>query len=449
MVKSQDSPLFHALQDYLKQGNIPFHTPGHKGRGRGIDWETLDLSELPGLDDLHDPEGAILEAQALAAQTFGAENTYFLINGSSVGNQAMVMAACQRGDSILVPRNCHRSTLAGIILAGATPITIPTIWDPRLGTYHGIAVNDLSEAIRKHPEAKAVLVVSPTYLGISSDLKEISRLTHLAGMALLVDEAHGAHFQFDPAFAMTAMKAGADIAVQSTHKTLGAFTQASMLHQQGNRISADRIKQVLSLLQSTSPSYPMLASLDLARMEAPKTVKAALTLAREARNRIHGLPGVECLNEIHCGKPGMHAYDPTKLVILTEQVGLTGEQALDLLEARHIILEMATHGSMLAMVTVGSQPDDIDHLVQALSTLPLKNQDLPTIPEPPYAPRVLPLAEAAWAPSKEVVLEEAVGKISAEVIAPCPPGIAILTPGDRITPEIANLLEKETIRVLC
>lgn len=448
-MKSQASPLFHALQAYHEQGNIPFHTPGHKGRGRGINWEALDLSELPGLDDLHDPEGAILEAQALAAATFGAEHTFFLINGSTVGNQAMVMAACQQGESILVARNCHRSTLAGIILAGAKPIPIAPIWDPQLGTYHGISLEGLTAAIRKHPEAKAVLIVSPTYLGISSDLQAIARLTHQAGMALMVDEAHGAHFQFDSAFAMTAMKAGADLAVQSTHKTLGAFTQASMLHQQGNRISANRIKQVLSLLQSTSPSYPLMASLDLARREAQELVTGALELALKARERIQRIPGIECLDGNWCGKAGIHAYDPTKLVILTGQRGLTGEAALELLEERHIILEMATHGSMLAMVTVGNQPSDIEHLVRALSDLPTNHQAVLPIPEPPMAPRVVSITEAAWGLSEESLVQDAVGRVSAEIVAPCPPGIPLLTPGDQITPEIAQLLEKETIRVLC
>jgi arginine decarboxylase len=276
--KTQQSktPLFDRLQASAHSGNIPFHTPGHH-KGQGIDlslkvaWGEAvfqsDLPELPELDNLFAPEGVIAEAQELAAEAWGSDRTFFLTNGSTAGVIAAILAVCNPGDEVLIPRNVHRSIISGLILSGASPIFVMPEVDLDLGIAHGVTAETIESHLIHNPQIKAVLIINPTYYGVCGDLISIANLVHSYGLPLIVDEAHGAHFQFHPALPIAALSADADLVIQSTHKTLSALTQSSMLHLKGDRINPGRLMRALELVQSTSPSYLLLASLDVARMQ--------------------------------------------------------------------------------------------------------------------------------------------------------------------------------------
>ncbi|MCK9905412.1 aminotransferase class I/II-fold pyridoxal phosphate-dependent enzyme, partial [Frankia sp. Cpl3] len=271
--RQRKAPLFEALERHAEKKPHPFHIPGHK-MGNSFDRAgkdvyrnilPLDMTEISGLDDLHQPEDVIAEAQSLAAEAFWAEQTKFLIGGSTVGNMALIMTVCKPGDKILVQRNCHKSVYNGAILARANPVFIVPAVDLATGVAAGFRREDVERALQAHPEAKAVFLTNPTYYGMGIDLAKMAAVIHRHDIPLLVDEAHGAHFGFHPALPGSAMQAGADAAVQSTHKMGTSLTMSSMLHIQGPRIDRDKLFRVLAMIQSSSPSYPLMASLDLAR----------------------------------------------------------------------------------------------------------------------------------------------------------------------------------------
>ncbi|MGL4501142.1 MAG: aminotransferase class I/II-fold pyridoxal phosphate-dependent enzyme, partial [Planktothrix sp.] len=276
MLDQFQTPLLTALKNCVNQPDSPFYAPGHK-RGQGISpllIELLgtqlfkaDLPELPELDNLFNPEGVIAEAQDLAAETFGAEKTWFLVNGSTCGIIAAILAICGTGDKILVPRNAHQSVISGLILSGAIAIFIQPEYNPIWDLSYSITPESVNQTLEQHPDAKAVLIVYPTYQGICGNIAEIAKITHQYNIPLIVDEAHGAHFKFHPNLPISALKAGADLTIQSTHKVLGSLSQSSLLHVQGNRIDRDRLSQTLQFVQSTSPNYILLASLDAARQQ--------------------------------------------------------------------------------------------------------------------------------------------------------------------------------------
>jgi arginine decarboxylase len=276
MLDQTTAPLLEALKIYTQQRHAPFYAPGHK-RGQGIPQSLrdllgasvfrADLPELPNLDNLFAPESVIQAAQELAAEAFGAEQTWFLVNGSTAGVMAAILATCATGDKIILPRNIHQSAIAGLILSGAVPIFINPEYDPTIDLAYSITPTAVAAALKRYPDAKAVMMLYPTYEGVCGDVSAIAQLTHQHNIPLLVDEAHGPHFAFHPDLPPSALSAGADLSVQSTHKVLGAMTQASMLHVQGNRIDRERLSKALQLVQSTSPNYLLLAYLDAARQQ--------------------------------------------------------------------------------------------------------------------------------------------------------------------------------------
>ncbi|MFN5893855.1 MAG: aminotransferase class I/II-fold pyridoxal phosphate-dependent enzyme, partial [Dolichospermum sp.] len=305
MLNQNQTPLIEALKACTTRSHAPFYTPGHK-RGQGIspifsdllgkDVFRADLTELTELDNLFTPQSVILAAQELAAEAFGAEKTWFLVNGSTCGIAAAILATCRMGEKIILPRNVHSSVISGLILSGAIPIFINPEYDEYLDITYSIRPELVKAALIKHPDTKAVLIVYPTYNGVCGDIKAISHLTNQYNIPLIVDEAHGAHFHFHPQLPTSALTAGADLTIQSIHKTLGAMTQASMLHIQGNRIDIDRINKALQLVQSTSPSFILLASLDAARhqmaIHGKKLMSQTWELAQEAIIKINQIPGL-------------------------------------------------------------------------------------------------------------------------------------------------------------
>ncbi|GAP97305.1 aminotransferase class I/II-fold pyridoxal phosphate-dependent enzyme [Leptolyngbya sp. NIES-2104] len=431
-------PLLEMLANCAQSQNAAFHTPGHKrGQGSFAAFQELigdralraDLPELPELDNLFAPQGAIDEAQKLAAETFGAEQTWFLANGSTCGIIATILATCNPGDKILLPRNVHQSAISGLILSGAVPIFLPPEYDPVLDIAHSVTPKTVETALKQHPDAKAVLVIHPTYFGVCGDLSAIANLTHSFGIPLLVDEAHGAHFAFHPDFPISALSAGADLTVQSTHKTLSALTQASMLHVQGSRIERDRISRALQLVQSTSPNYLLLASLDAARAQMAIEGKALMTrtleLADRARSQIQSV-----LEFSNC-----FAVDRTRVTITVSHLGLDGFAADELLQTFGVTAEFPSLQHLTFIVSLGNTEADIDRLIEACDRLPVSEPITPlsgkieqSFSVPSLSPR-----EAFFAASHLVPLEQAIDQISAELICPYPPGIPVLLPGERIT----------------
>jgi arginine decarboxylase len=317
---SQDNtPLLTALQECSIQPDAPFYTPGHK-RGQGIHPPLsallgtaafrADLPELPELDNLFAPEGVIRDAQDLAAKVFGADRTWFLVNGSTCGIEAAVLATCNPGDKIILPRNSHQSAIAALILSGAVPIFVQPEYDPDWEIAHSIPSSDVAAALERHPDTKAVMMVYPTYYGVCGDVEAIAQLAHHYQIPLIVDEAHGAHFAFHSELPIPALAAGADVSIQSIHKVLGAMTQASMLHLRSHYVNPDRVNRALQLVQSTSPSYLLLASLDAARqqvaLQGKKLMTRTLELADIARTRLSQIPGLSVLPTTAAGQtPGL------------------------------------------------------------------------------------------------------------------------------------------------
>lgn len=450
-------PILHALLAHLRKNPRAYHVPGHK-MGRGLSGELgswlgttgrLDLTEIPGLDDLHAPEGAILEAQRLAAQAFGADETYFLINGSTAGNMAMIMAALRPGEKIIVPRNLHKSVLSGLILAQADPVFYHPDVDEQFGIPTGVDPQTIADTIGAHPDARAVVLVSPTYHGICSDVRAIADVVHKVGMVLLVDEAHGAHFAFHADLPETAMAGGADIAVQSTHKMLGSLTQSSMLHLQGPRIDRTRLRKKLQLVQSTSPSYLLLASLDCARYQMDTEGEAllgqAIQAVRAGAERLREIPGLQLLEQT--ARP--YPIDPLKWTISVKDLGVTGTEAYQYLYEQHgLYLELSDPDNVLAIFSYTDGELQVQRLLDGLTALSQwaisangnlgsERVSAPTpIFQTAHVERRIPLHLAVEMETESVPLQQAIGRVAGEMVIPYPPGIPLLTPGEVFTEEM-------------
>jgi len=325
-------------------------------------------------DVLREPTGCIEEAQDLAAALYGADAAFFAVNGTTGAIHAMLVAALSPGDAVLVPRNVHRSVFGGLVLADARPIYIEPVVDEALGIAHGLSTEAVREACRLHPEAKALLLVSPTYYGVASDVRAIAEIVHAAGMALLVDEAHGAHLAFSDDLPESAIAAGADLVAQSTHKLLGAMTQASLLLLREGRIEKERVQRAMSLLTSTSPNYLLLASLDIARLQMAEAGAAhlarAVGLARKLRREVNAMPGLFSFGEERMGGAGAFALDPLKLTVTVTGLGLTGAEAAHILRHEHKIeAELFDAQNVLFLLTYADTEESAGRLLAALSSL--------------------------------------------------------------------------------
>ncbi|MDI6601159.1 MAG: aminotransferase class I/II-fold pyridoxal phosphate-dependent enzyme [Thermoanaerobacteraceae bacterium] len=455
------TPLFDALLQYSYNNTIPYHVPGHK-RGQGMDEEfrnfvgynvlSIDVTVFDQVDSLHKPTGVIKEAQELAADAYGADATLFCIHGTSGAIQAMIMSAVGEGDKIIVPRNIHKSVTAGIILSGAVPVYVQPEIDKNIGVAMGVTPEAVKEALEENPDAKAVLIINPTYYGVASDIMTIARIVHSYDIPLLVDEAHGPHLRFNDRLPVSALEAGADIVAQSTHKILGAMTQASMLHIKGDRININRAKNVMSMLQTTSPSYILLASLDAARRQmalyGKELLDNAIDVAEYTRDRINEIDGLYCFDRDVVGKPGAYDFDPTKVTITAKNLGITGYELETILAERYYIqAELADMYNTLCVMTIGDDYKKADKLIKALKEISneyyLKYIGMGGVLEIPEIPeRVLTPREAYNSPTITMCLEDSVGQISAEFIYAYPPGIPVIYPGERVTGEIVEYVEK-------
>jgi lysine decarboxylase len=455
-------PIIEALENYHKNAIVRFHMPGHKGnicaeeglaRLLGTEAFRLDVTNIPEMDNLHQPRGVIKEAEQLAAEAFGADRTYFLINGSSCGLQALIMTVCDPGDRILVPRNIHRSILGGIILSGAIPIFYLPSYDPEFGIPLGCLPEVIEQYLTSGKPVKAVLIVNPTYHGITSDVARIADIAHKHAIPLLVDEAHGPHLRFHENLPASSLQQGADAVVHGTHKLLTSFTQSSMLHTKGRLVDCHRLEAVLRILQSTSTSYLLLASLDAARASIQangrKMIAAALENSQYIRERVQRTNVLKTYGKEIIGKNGISGLDLTKVTISCRQVGMSGYQMEKILRDNYNIqVEMADLFNILLLVTAGNNYNDIEAISCALDQLVNTKKYsgghttsagnvllYPEIPEMVLSPR-----EAFFSPVIAAPIENAVGKVSAEIITCYPPGVPIVGPGELITQEIIEYM---------
>jgi len=447
------TPFFTKLKAYGLSDTTPLDVPGHKLGA--IDNEfvefvghnvfRLDSNAPRGLDNLSKPRGVLKEAQELAADAFGADHAYFLINGTSQGIITMIMAACRAKEKIIIPRNVHKSAINALILSGAMPIFMKPHMDVELGIANGINIAELKETIEEHPDAKAVFVINPTYFGVTSNLKEIVKIAHEHQMLVLCDEAHGAHFGFSDLLPISAMEAGADMAACSIHKTVGSLTQSSILLTKGDLVDNARVRSTLNILQSTSPSSLLMASLDTTRsyiaLHGREKLENLIKIADETRAKINKIKGFKAITKEYVWNHKGYDYDETKIMVKVSDLGLTGFDAYNILsDESHIQLELAETHLILAVLSIGTTKEDLDRFVEGLKNLKKhkRNQEIRhkirfTYPETYARPR-----EAYHAPKKFVKIDEALNEVAAENIMVYPPGIPLVIPGEIINQDILD-----------
>jgi len=452
------TPLLDAVKSYHSEGVIPFDVPGHK-HGKGIpelrDFlgervMQVDVNSMKCLDNLGNPTGVIAEAEALLAQAYDADEAFFLVNGTSAGVQAMIMSVCAPGDKIILPRNAHKSATNGLIMSGARPVYVQPEFHDGLGIALGVEVDAIKKAIENNPEAKAVFLINPTYYGSTSDLKAIVKLAHVHNMLVLVDEAHGAHLHFHEDLPVSAMEAGADMSAVSLHKTGGSLTQSSALIKKGERVDGKYIRKIINLNQTTSASYLLMTSLDVARknlaLEGNQLLTTVLEHCRKAREKINKMKGLYAFGkELESGL-GTHTFDETKLVVNVSGLGLTGFKVYDMLREDYgIQMELGDPDNILAIVSLGDCDKSLQALVKALQDISDKHFEFKKMNQVTSKPHsvelVLSPREAFYADKEKVSLEAALGHISGESVMAYPPGIPVVTPGEYISQEVIDYIE--------
>ena len=455
MNRQDETPIYDALQRYIENRIVSFDVPGHKqGKGHkaltdafGQKCISMDLNSSKPLDNLTHPTGVIREAEILAAEAFRASQAFLITNGTTAAVQNMIFSCCRQNDEIIMPRNVHKSVINAMVICGASPVYVNPGIDPELGISLGMSVRDVKKAVSEHPDAKAIFVNNPTYYGVCSNLREIVRIAHDAGMLALIDEAHGTHLYFGENLPLSAMDAGADMSAVSIHKTGGSLTQSSMLLL-GLEVETESVRQIINLTQTTSGSYLLMASLDIARknlyLNGKDIFEKVCSLSEYARNEINKIPGFRAFAKEIINGDTVFDFDTTKLSIHTRAMGLAGIEVYDILRDEFgIQIEFGDIGNVLAIISVGDRELEIERLLGALSEIarrfsrePMNMLDHEYInPQVAMTPQ-----QAFYANKKSVPINEALGKISAELVMAYPPGIPILAPGERLTSEIIDYI---------
>ncbi|WP_379137127.1 aminotransferase class I/II-fold pyridoxal phosphate-dependent enzyme [Paenibacillus sp. sgz500958] len=503
--KRDTAPLYEMLEQYREKGNTSYHVPGHKngqaysgGAGAGFLSEVMkaDVTEITGTDDLHHPEGVIREAQLLAAECFGADESFFLVGGSTAGNLALILTVCpEPGMTLILQRNVHKSVIHGLMLAGVTAVFLEPELDPIRGLAIAPSAETVQAALAAHPEAAAVLVTMPNYYGMGSDLAPLAEACHRSGVPLLVDEAHGAHYGLHPGLPAGALSCGADGVVQSTHKMLPALTMGAMLHIQGPRLDRALLRQRLAMVQSSSPSYPVMASLDLARRLVHSQGAGAFTaglaavellkrgLASQPRYRLlqpeplqqqaGGASAAAGRSTPPLREAAYTAQDPFKVVIYDGTGVLSGFELQQKLEAKGCVPEMSDDRHVVLAFSLGSRDEDAFRLLEALKDIDAEEREsiLCAVAAEQYtseseekvladseseaellsmwshqgedlfsAPVSFSMKPVAEEDKESIKLGESEGRVAAEMVIPYPPGIPLLYPGERITAAIKKRL---------
>ena len=450
-LQQSSAPLAEALNAQRINRLAHFDVPAHKGGRMNAELPAyfgklcmeLDVNSMKPLDNLGHPVSVIKDAQRLAAELFGADDAFFMVNGTTSAVQTMIWAATNRGDEIILPRNVHRSAINALVVNGAVPVYINPGRDRRLGIPLGMSVADVKKAIAQHPGAKAILVNNPTYYGICSNLVEIVRLAHAAGMLVLADEAHGTHFYFHEELPVSAMAAGADMAAASIHKTGGSLTQSSVLLTR-RPVNPDYVRQVITLTQSTSANYLLLSSLDLARRylwrRGRDVYQKTMEFADYARGEINELGGYYAFGPELVDGDAAFAFDRTKLSVHTRDIGLAGIEVYDHLRDDYgIQIEFGDIGNLLAILSAGDRVMDVERLISALAEVKRLHERSPAglfdheyiDPDVAMTPQ-----DAFYSRKRRVAMADSVGLVAGEFVMSYPPGIPIVAPGERITPDI-------------
>ena len=455
-MKSQErAPIYEALQEFRKMRVVPFDVPGHKrGRGNpelamllGDRCVNMDVNSMKPLDNLCHPVSVIREAEELAAEAFGAAHAFLMVGGTTSAVQSMILTVAKRGEKMILPRNVHRSVMGAMVLCGAVPVYVNPDSDVELGIPLGMSVASVKKAIQDNPDAKAILVNNPTYYGICSDLRAIVQLAHQNGMYCIADEAHGTHFYFGDGLPVSAMEAGADMAAVSMHKSGGSLTQSSMLLI-GPNIQEGYVRQIINLTQTTSASYLLLSSLDISRrnlaLRGKETFAEVIRLAEYARREINLIGGYYAYSKEICNGDSVYDFDVTKLSVNTLNIGLAGIEVYDLLRDEYgIQIEFGDLGNILAYISIGDRPMDIERLVSALSEVRRRFGKTKTNlftqeyiePDVCVSPQ-----EAFYAEKESLPIDATEGRICSEFVMCYPPGIPILAPGERITKKILEYI---------
>lgn len=436
-------PLYEALMEFKERRLLSFHVPGHKNglnfpqkaSGGFKDILSIDVTELTGLDDLHSPFECIDEAQQLLAEVYGVHKSYFLINGSTVGNLAMILSCCGEHDIVLVQRNCHKSIINGLKLAGANPVFLNPWIDEVHNVPVGVRDEVIKEAITKYPNAKALILTHPNYYGMGIDLEASIAYAHAHKIPVLVDEAHGAHFCIGDPFPKSALVYGADIVVHSAHKTLPAMTMGSYLHINSHLVSEEKVSSYLSMLQSSSPSYPIMASLDIARF-AIAVIKEEghdeiVEFLRRFKEGLRFIPQIAILQ--------YPSQDELKVTVQT-RCQLSGYELQSVFEKVGIYTEMADPYNVLLILPLQVNEGYMKAIeIIRLAMQQYKVKDKTASIRYTYKGEISPLPytykQLERYETKLVSIEEAVGMIAAEMVIPYPPGIPLIMYGEGITQE--------------
>lgn len=456
-MRKREKGILETLEAYVKQGVYPLHMPGHKRNGELASYlerlgAELDVTELPGLDDLHDPQGMLSDAMARTARLYGSERSFFLVNGSTGGLLAGIRAATKPGDTVLVARNCHKAIYHGLELCGLTPVFLPLPTIEGFSCAASLPPSIVEDALRMHPKAALLILTSPSYEGVISDVEALCRIAHQKGIPVLVDEAHGAHLGLSPSFPKGAVSLGADLVVQSFHKTLPSLTQTGVLHVNGERVSAGELRRQLGIFQTSSPSYLLLASIDsctrLLEEKGKALFEAWSRRLSDFEKKLAGAPSIEILG--YGGRkalPSVYTLDPSKLVIRRRDAALSGVDLMKKLEEDyHIQLEMALESYAVAMTGMGDSDETLCALADALcdleQTYEVNEAKAGRKVETVLPSAVFPLGEAVRMPWKLLQAEKAAEAVSGEYIWAYPPGIPLIIPGERMSAEFLWGLEQ-------
>ena len=458
--------LYDKLVDYSQSDVYPFHMPGHKRQvGNPFLQEfpnpyAIDITEIDGFDNLHHAEGIIRESMDRAAKMYGADRSYYLVNGSSCGILSAVCGMTRHGGKILMSRNCHKAAYHGVFLNRLRVEYIYPQIIEEFGIQGGLVPEDVENVLKTDHDIQAVLVVSPTYDGIVSDVEKIVEICHGCGIPLIVDEAHGAHFRYHKGFPVSALDLGADVVIQSLHKTLPAFTQTSILHVKGDLVDRERLEHYLQIFQSSSPSYLFMAGMErcLKFMEE----KTEMTGGRsrmdqfyhrlvKLRKELGAMKRLRLLEEDSKGKNGVYDLDISKVIISARGTGINGEELGEWLRREyHLEMEMCAAEYVTAITTVMDTEEGLRRLRNALLEIDgklsdrvesqdcgKKNQRYELKPE-----TVMSIADGCEQADKKISLEDSVGRISGEYIYLYPPGIPFVVPGEKISQEVVELVKR-------
>ncbi|MBR6708070.1 MAG: aminotransferase class V-fold PLP-dependent enzyme [Clostridia bacterium] len=449
--------LFDALAAYAKTDAVPMHMPGHKRAAHDyLVGSALDITEINGFDNLHDAEGILQDAMAHAAAVWGSQHAAFCVNGSTGGILAAIHCAAGRGGEIIVAHNCHKSVWHAIELCHLFPVRItpPVVSD--FDIFASISVSVVEETIENHPNARMVVITSPTYEGVVSDVAAICTAAHRHGIPVLVDEAHGAHLGFDP-FPDGAVRAGADIVIQSLHKTLPSLTQTAIAHVQGELIDFPTFLRSKNIFETSSPSYLLMASCDgCAHLidREPERFSAWSGMLEDFAARTANLQHLRIFRPDN--RPDVFAFDPSKIVISTRRTTITGPMlSVRLREEFAIELEMESGSYALAMTGLGTTSEHLNRLADALIAIDKtlsRVQEKPPLLLPPTPEQAILPHDAVTAPHLRCRLSASAGKIAAGYLWAYPPGIPLIAPGQRITQELLDTIEtlrRHNVRLPC